>query len=65
MEIDAIHAVVASIHPETYRSILYSPSSLRCLLSLPRRPLVLLPNTQDTFWESPNLRRLAFAREMS
>jgi hypothetical protein len=53
MEIDAIHTVVASIHPETCRSILYSPSSIRCLLSLPRSPLVLLPNTQDTFWESP------------
>jgi len=38
MEIDAIHTVVASIYPETCPSILYSPSSLRCLLSLPRSP---------------------------
>jgi hypothetical protein len=53
MEIDAIHTVVASIHPETCRSILHSPSSIRCLLLLPRSPPVLVPNAQDTFWESP------------
>jgi hypothetical protein len=52
MEIDAIHTVVAIIHPEICRSILHSPSSIRYLLLLPRNPAVLLPNAQDTFWGS-------------
>jgi hypothetical protein len=59
MEIDAIHTVVASIHPETCRSILHLLSSSSA--AQPPSPAAECPGH---LLEMGHLRKLAFVKEI-